>query len=288
VGSTTEEDAFTAVAMSKRQPGMISSIRGIAMAMPGAWLRSIATDLKISVLFCTCLPIPNSVPVEGAGLARASWAFPIAGALVGLIGALVYWLAHVLGLPPLPAAALALAATLAATGCLHEDGLADVADGFGAGATREQKLEIMRDSRIGTYGTCAVMTSLLLRASALAIVAEPSLVAMALIAAHAGARAGLPMFMAMVPPARADGLSAGAATPPGGSVVTAGLLGVAALGVVLGPVNGFVAFLLVMSSIVFLAWLCTRQIGGQTGDVLGASEQVSEILILLTAAAASM
>jgi adenosylcobinamide-GDP ribazoletransferase len=253
--------------------------------MRGAWLRSLAIDLKLSLLFCTRLPIVRSAPLDGASFGRATWALPIAGALVGLIGALVYWLAHVVGLPPLPAAALALAATLAATGCLHEDGLADVADGFGGGGTRERKLEIMRDSRIGTYGTCAVMTSLLLRASALAALAEPSVVAPTLIAAHAGARAGLPMFMSLLPPARADGLSACAGRPPGGSVVTAGLLGIGTLGLALGPLTGFVALLFVLLSIVFLAWLCTRQIGGQTGDVLGASEQVSEILILLTAAA---
>jgi adenosylcobinamide-GDP ribazoletransferase len=255
------------------------------MTISGAWLRSLATDLKLSVLLCTRLPILRSVPVKGASLARASWAFPIAGALVGLIGALAYWLAHVVGLPPLPAAALALAATLAVTGCIHEDGLADVADGFGGGATRERKLEIMRDSRIGAYGTCALMMSLLLRGSAVATLAEPSAVGAALIAAHAGARAGLPIFMALVPPARADGLSAGAGRPPGGSAVAAGLLGVGTLGLGLGPIPGFIAILLVLAAIGFLAWLCRRQIGGQTGDVLGALEQVSEMAILLVAAA---
>ncbi len=88
--------------------------------------------------------------------------------VVGLIGAVVYVLAHRAGLPAWPAAALSVAATLFATGCLHEDGLADTADGFGGGKTREQKLDIMRDSRIGTYGVCALALSLLIRVSALA------------------------------------------------------------------------------------------------------------------------
>jgi adenosylcobinamide-GDP ribazoletransferase len=255
------------------------------MRMRGAWLSGLATDLKLGVLFCTRLPIFRSVPLEGASLARASWALPIAGALVGLIGALSYWLAHIVGLPPLPAAALALAATLAVTGCIHEDGLADVADGFGGGATRERKLEIMRDSRIGAYGTCAVMMSLLLRGSAVATLAEPSIVAAALIAAHAGARAGLPTFMSLVRPARLDGLAAAVGRPPRGSAVAAGLLGAGALAFGLGPVPGFIAILLVLLAIGLLAWLCTRQIGGQTGDVLGALEQVSEMVILLAAAA---
>src|SRR6266853_883622 len=81
----------------------------------------------------------------------------------GLLGALVYWIAFRINLPPLVGAALAVTATLAATGCLHEDGLADTFDGLGGGAGRERKLEIMRDSRIGTYGACALVMSLLLR-----------------------------------------------------------------------------------------------------------------------------
>ena len=110
----------------------------------------------------------RAAPPAAGALARAAWAFPIAGLVVGLIGAIVYALAHRIGLPSWTAAALAVAATLLATGCLHEDGLADTADGFGGGKTREQKLEIMRDSRIGTYGVCALALSLLLRVGALA------------------------------------------------------------------------------------------------------------------------
>src|SRR6202046_1868412 len=86
--------------------------------------------------------------------------------IFGLSGAIVYGIVHRLGLPPWPAAALSVAATMLATGCLHEDGLADTADGVGGGHTREQKLDIMRDSRIGTYGVCALAMSLLLRVGA--------------------------------------------------------------------------------------------------------------------------
>ena len=113
-------------------------------------------------------------------------------------------------LPPLPAAALAVAATVAVTGALHEDGLADVADGFGGGATRERKLEIMRDSRIGTYGVCALILSFILRISALTNLGDPALVTAVLVAAHAAARAPIPAFMRLVPAARTDGLSADA------------------------------------------------------------------------------
>jgi adenosylcobinamide-GDP ribazoletransferase len=250
-----------------------------------AGLRRLATDLKISVLFSTRLPLAHTLAVAGPDVARASWTLPLAGTLIGLLGAAAYWFVHAAGLPPLAAAALALAATLLATGCLHEDGLADTADGFGGGTTRERKLEIMRDSRIGSYGACALILSLLLRWSALASLAEPAAVAGALIAAHASARATMPLLMCLVPQARADGLAADAGSPPRASVVAAGLLAAIALGLGLGRTAAVAALLLLVLAAAFMAWLCRRQIGGQTGDVLGALEQVGEVLVLLTAAA---
>jgi adenosylcobinamide-GDP ribazoletransferase len=259
------------------------------MMTPGGWLYRLAAELKISILFCTRLPLAHAdlagdVPVDGGDVARASWTIPLAGALVGGIGALVYWAAYQIGLPPLPAAALALAATVATTGCLHEDGLADTADGFGGGKDREHKLAIMRDSRLGTYGACALAGSFILRWSALATIADPLPVAMALIAAHASARAPLPAFMRLVRPARSDGLSAHAGRPPPESAAAACLLGAIALLIGLGPVGAIAGLLLLTCASVGMAWLSLKQIGGQTGDVVGALEQVNEILILLAAA----
>src|SRR5215468_917668 len=127
------------------------------------WARGLITDVKISILFCTRLPIHNSAAIESRDVGRASWAFPIAGALVGGAGALVYAVALGGQIPPVIAAALALATTLVVTGCLHEDGLADTLDGFGGGRHREHKLEIMQDSPLGTYGVCALVMSLILR-----------------------------------------------------------------------------------------------------------------------------
>jgi adenosylcobinamide-GDP ribazoletransferase len=251
---------------------------------PAMSLNQLASDLKAAVLFCTRLPIPHVAAITGADVARAAWAFPVAGAIVGAIAAGVYWLAGVAGLPPWPAAALAVAATLVVTGCLHEDGLADVADAFG-GHTRERRLEIMRDSRVGTYGACALSMSLLLRTAALASIAAPAVVAPVLIAAHTAARAGMPLFMGLVPRARVDGLSVGVGRPLPVSVAAAVLLGVIALFVALGPAAGFFAIVLLAAALALLAWLCIRQFGGQTGDVLGAVEQLGEIAILLVAAA---
>ena len=107
------------------------------MMTPDGWLADCANDLKASIAFLTRLPV--ATPAAGADIARAAWAFPLAGVLVALIAAVVYAVAHKIGSPPWVAAALAVAATLAVTGCLHEDGLADTADGFGGGRTRQQK-----------------------------------------------------------------------------------------------------------------------------------------------------
>jgi len=250
----------------------------------GVSIRGLTTDLRTGLAFCTSLPLAHSAPGSGADVARASWTFPIVGAVVGMVGALVYWLADGVGLHPFVAGVLALAATVLVTGCLHEDGLADTVDGFGGGATRDQKLEIMRDSSIGAYGASALALSLMLRAGAIASLADPTLVAPALIAAHAGARATLPVFMRLVPRARHDGLSADAGQPPGGNAWLASLLGVIVLWLALGFSGALVACLLVAMATGLMAWLTRRQIGGQTGDVLGALEQVSEIVILLVAA----
>jgi adenosylcobinamide-GDP ribazoletransferase len=253
------------------------------MAISGSWLEERAEELKVSILFSTRLPLPRATPIAGSAVARAAWAFPIAGLAVGLIGALVYAFAHRAGLPPWPAAALTIIAALLATGCLHEDGLADTADGFGGGKTREQKLDIMRDSRIGTYGVCALVLSILIRAGALASLADPGAVTAALIAAHGAGRAAMIVFMSCVPPARGDGLSFDAGQPQRDGVVVAGAIGVVMLVLCLGIGAGILALILLAIAVPVMAWLSLRQIEGQTGDVLGAVEQVSEIVILLVA-----
>jgi adenosylcobinamide-GDP ribazoletransferase len=258
--------------------------RGQEIMTPGGWVCGLAAELRISILFCTRLPLAHAMPIAGGDVARASWAIPIAGALVGGIGALAYWAGYQIGLPPLPAAALALAATAAITGCLHEDGLADTVDGFGGGKDPEHKLAIMRDSRLGTFGACALAASFILRWSALASIADPLPVAMALIAAHASARAALPMFMRLVRPARRDGLSAHAGRPPWESAAAACVVGALALLGGLGPIGAIAGLLLLTCASTAMAWLSVQEIGGQTGDVVGALEQVNEILILLAAA----
>jgi adenosylcobinamide-GDP ribazoletransferase len=247
-------------------------------------LQRLIDDLSISILFCTRLPLGHSA-VGGDDVARASWAFPIAGAVIGAAGALVYAAANWAGLPALPAAALALAATVLSSGALHEDGLADMVDGFGGGKDREEKLAIMRDSRLGAYGVCAIAISFLLRWSAIATLARPTTVALALLAAHASARSALPAFMRFVPAARGDGLSAQAGRPPKQSAAVAILLGAGTLLLTLGPMGAALGLIALALMGVFTGSLSKRQVGGQTGDVVGALEQLNEIVILLLAGA---
>ncbi len=250
---------------------------------PSPWLAERVHELNVSILFSTRLPFARAATITGAAIAQAAWALPLAGIVVGVIGAVVFALARRTGLPAWPAAALTIAATLAVTGCLHEDGLADATDGFGGGRTREAKLAIMRDSRIGAYGVCALAISILIRAGALASLADPESVAAALIAAHAGGRAAMPLFMFFVPPARNDGLSFAAGHPPGARVAVAAVLGLVILDLCLGFVAAAAAMILLAIVVALMARLSFGQIGGQTGDVIGALEQVSEMVILLVA-----
>jgi len=248
-------------------------------------LRQRLTELKLGFMFLTRLPLAHDAPVAKGELAQALWTAPLVGIVVGLAGAITFSVVLAWHVPLLLAAVLTLAVTTVLTGALHEDGLADVADGFGGGATRERKLEIMRDSRIGTYGVCALILSFLLRVFAIAELGDNATVLPALIAAHAGGRACIPVFMQIVPPARADGLSADAGAPSSAVSLAAALIGAMALVACLGIKAAIVALLLLVAVGVCIAWLCWRQIQGQTGDVLGALEQAGEMIVLLVAAA---
>ncbi|MBZ9908613.1 adenosylcobinamide-GDP ribazoletransferase [Mesorhizobium sp. BR115XR7A] len=246
--------------------------------------RQVLDDIALCLLFFTRLPLPV-FDFRGRNLAAAIWAAPIAGLVVGLIGAIVFATAERFGLAIGPAAALALVATVVTTGCLHEDGSSDVADGFGGGKSRGRKLEIMRDSRIGAYGAMALALSLLIRWSALSQVVEPTQALFALVAAHAASRGVLGAFMHLLPPARSDGLSAGAGTVSLETAIAGAVLG--AIPLLLLGLGGAIAALILLG-LFFAAFhaLCLNQIEGQTGDTVGALQQLSEIAVLLVASVA--
>ena len=248
------------------------------------WRVGIFDEFLLATAVLTRLPVGAAAPQQGA-VARASWAFPAVGAGIGMIAALVLFIASSFGLGQAPSALLALVAAGCVTGALHEDGLADAADGLGGGRTREEKLAIMRDSRQGTYGIIALILSIGLRGVALASIPGPIESGLALIAAHAASRAMLAPAMLWLRPARADGLGAMAGTPSGTNAVVSALIGAfVALGM-LGPMRGIVAFALSGMAVAATAVLARRQVGGYTGDILGAFQQVGEIVMLLVAAA---
>jgi adenosylcobinamide-GDP ribazoletransferase len=235
--------------------------------------------------FLTRLPI-NRPADDAWQLADSVWAFPLVGAGIGAIAAFVFLLAQLLGLGDWPAALLSILSGLAVTGAFHEDGLADTADGFFAGHDRDATLAIMRDSRQGTFGVVAIVLSVLLRAAALASIGDAIHAGLALVTAHTVSRAALPVAMSRMVPARSDGLGAAAGRPRPPSVVAALSIGVLVGLAALGPVRGVFAICLTGIVLLAAAGLARRRIGGYTGDVLGAFQQIGEIVMLLAASAA--
>jgi adenosylcobinamide-GDP ribazoletransferase len=230
--------------------------------------------------------VPMMAPTEsGWRLADSVWAFPLVGAGIGAVAASVFLIAQLIGLGDWPAALLAVFAGIALTGALHEDGLADTADGLAGGRDRAQKLDIMRDSRLGTFGVLALLLSVSMRAAALVAMREAIYAGLALVAAHAAARALLAVAMWALPPARPDGQGFAAGRPRLVPTIGAILIAVIICLTTLGPVRGAVALGLSAAAVGAAALLARRQIGGQTGDVLGALEQTAEIVILLAASA---
>ena len=142
-------------------------------------------EAKLAFAFLTRLPFRAAAAPEPGALARAAWAFPLAGILVGVTGGIAFSLSDRLGLPINAMALLAVAATVLITGGLHEDGLADTADGLGGGAGRDEALAIMRDSRSGAFGVLAMVFSVGLRVACLAALPDARIAVSALVAAHA-------------------------------------------------------------------------------------------------------
>ena len=247
-------------------------------------VRDIFAGFAVATGFFTCIPVMTPV-CRTERLADAAWAFPLVGAGVGAVAAFAFLLSQVLGLGDWPAAALAVLAGIVLTGALHEDGLADTADGLIGGRDRDQRLTIMRDSRHGTFGVIAVVFSILLRTAALAGIGEPIHAGLALVAAHSASRAVLPLAMRMLVPARTNGIGSAAGRPGTPHAIAALAIGLMVSLAALGPGRGTVAFGLVGAAIFALGVLAHARIGGHTGDILGAFQQIGEIVMLLTAAA---
>jgi adenosylcobinamide-GDP ribazoletransferase len=255
----------------------------------------ILEDILVCLRFWSRIPTPilarEKDPHALPDFARVTRVLPIAGAIIGLVGAVVFLAARFVGLPSAVAAGLALTALVIATGAFHEDGLADSADGLGGGMTRQRKLEIMKDSRIGTFGGAALVLSLGLRWAALMSIdaAQGPVAAAAAIVAIAA----LSRMVALIPaialePARAEGAAQAAGAPNRASFVIGMALAIAISALLVIETSGAARWLAGVIAAILgacaMTWIAKRQIGGQTGDIAGASQQIAEIMFLLALA----
>jgi adenosylcobinamide-GDP ribazoletransferase len=236
-------------------------------------------DIGAAFALLTRIPVPVDHAAAAARGARAAWAWPVAGAAVGAIAAGAGLLLTRAGLPADVAAVAVLAVQAMLTGALHEDGLADSADGLWGGRDRERRLAIMKDSRIGSFGVLALGLGLMARWAALAALIGAGGWVSAVVAAAAVSRVPMAAIAALLPPARDSGLSHGTGRPGGATLVLAAAV---AAGLALPGAGAALPLLLLAVATVTLGWaaLARARIGGQTGDILGAGQQLGEIAAL--------
>ena len=243
-------------------------------------LRLLATALT----FLTRLPVARFAYPDELSLARSARYFPLVGVIVGAIGAAIFALCS-LAFAPFVSAALTIGALVIVTGAFHEDGLADTADGLGGGMSVERKLEIMKDSRIGSYGAAALVLSLLLRIGALMALA-PAVAGVALIIAHTLARTSS-LWLTLALPYVRMGSNKPMADALGWSEVIEGTAWAAAICAVASW--WYPATVVAALMAIGVAWLAGQyfraQLGGITGDTLGAANQTVEIAVMLSFAA---
>jgi adenosylcobinamide-GDP ribazoletransferase len=240
----------------------------------------------VALQFLTRVPIPRWVGFEPAWLNSSARYFPVVGTLVGLVAAGVLWVAG-LAFPPSVAAGLSIAATVLMTGAFHEDGLADTSDALGGHVSRERALEIMKDSRIGTYGAVAIVLVLGLKTAALTAM-RPALAIPAYVLAHTLSRAVPVILLRHL--SYVGSLEHAKAKPMARHVacldVSVALLWAAA---VCGAIfwleaerlNALGASLLLSAAVTLTSarWL-RKRLGGYTGDTLGATQQITELVVL--------
>ncbi|WP_299553161.1 adenosylcobinamide-GDP ribazoletransferase [uncultured Tateyamaria sp.] len=233
-------------------------------------------DVPAALVLLTRLPMPALPDHAFAHGARAVWAYPVAGLVLGGLLALFAAVLSGLGLNPPIVAGLTLGALVVLTGAMHEDGLADTADGLWGGHDRERRLEIMKDSRIGAYGVLALILVMGLRWLGLAEVSWTGLIAALMLS-----RAMMPPLMLALPHARSTGLSHSVGAPNMGAAVAAVLIG--SVGAILLAGSAGLMATLVAGAVTFgVGLVANAKIGGQTGDILGATQVLTEIAVLLT------
>lgn len=265
--------------------------QGPGQSGTGADGPGLLVEVAQCIRFYSRIPIP-ALPGEGdphavPDFTRIPRVLPLAGVAIGAVGFVVLLATLALRLPTAAAAAFAVAALVLATGAFHEDGLADTADGFGGGRTVQRRLEIMSDSRVGTYGATAIALSLVLRVTLLAALVDrvgAGAAGLALVAAASATRVVALAPLWLLPPAKADGRSAAVGRPSDTTMATAVAIAAGLCLLLLTPAFGLPRAGVSLVVAALSAWpilaLSQRLIGGQTGDVAGATQQVAEIAML--------
>ncbi|MDB3952898.1 adenosylcobinamide-GDP ribazoletransferase [Alphaproteobacteria bacterium] len=243
-------------------------------------------EFLLAIGFFTRLPVPMDNETAARPLADASWSFPIAGLIVGLCGSTVITLGAGLNLPPLVLAFLAIGPMICLTGALHEDGLADCADGLWSGDNSEKRLTIMRDSRIGAFGVIALVLMLGIKATAIAhllTAAGTWNTILGILAAACLSRGALPCVMRSAPLASENGQAANAGKPGQQEMLVAGGISVLICLLCLG--FGITVFSILIGGSLCAAFtvIAINRIGGYNGDVLGAQQQILDVATLTVA-----
>lgn len=254
------------------------------------------TDVMHSLAFLSRIPVPSRFfdGTDGVSMRRTARAFPAAGLLIALPAAFLVIVLSGFDAAPHLTGWLAIGLSALVTGALHEDGLADMADGFGSGKDRARTLDIMKDSRIGSYGTIAMILSFALRATALASLIESmsaKTAAACLIAACVLSRATMVWHWQSLPPAKTSGIAAAAGQPGESGRNTALVTGLLLFLLFTLHALPLLKIAAVLAAAGLAAMLfgrfCERKIGGHTGDTIGASQQITEIVILVALAVAA-
>ncbi|MEP3345543.1 MAG: adenosylcobinamide-GDP ribazoletransferase [Litoreibacter sp.] len=236
-------------------------------------------DIWVALGLLTRLPLPDRTWNEARPAAMAAWAYPVTGLIVGGIACAIACILIALGLPSGMVAAAVLLCLSLLTGAMHEDGLADTADGLWGGTTVERRLEIMKDSHIGAYGVIALIAGFAMRWSALTALLTAGWIWGPIIVAAMTSRQVMSYVMGALPNARDTGLSNLTGRPCGKAPIVGAAPCLIVILLAFGISGLLLAFIAAISAFMCIA-IARAKIGGQTGDILGATQLVTEIAIL--------
>ena len=242
----------------------------------------------LAVHFLTRIPTPFDVDYSPQRLLDASRYYPLVGAIVGTVAAAAYFVTD-LALPTTIAVIIATAATALLTGAFHEDGLADTFDGISGAHDRNRALEIMHDSRIGTFGALALILVITLKIASLSSLSDTTTIIIALIAAQTISRTSIVVVQATSTYARETGIAAPQDQPfkPKNTIIATltALITIAALALILSPTAALLATAGAITGHILIRLYFQPRLKGHTGDTLGATQQITELATYIALAA---